>query len=80
MPSVPLAKAKAKLGALVKRAGLGESVEITRRGKPVAKIVPIDDTRRQIDLAALRALTDTMPEQPMAAGEFVRMMRDGARY
>ena len=80
MESVNLATAKAHLSELVERAAKGESVGITRRGKAVAQITPLDAPRRRIDLAALRALTDTMPRQTETAGNFVRRMRDEDRY
>jgi hypothetical protein len=36
--------------------------------------------RKQVDVAALRKLTDAMPMQSESAGEFVRRMRDEDRY
>ena len=80
MASVTLADAKAHLSALVERAARGESVRITRRGKPVAQITAIGQARKPIDVAALRALTDAMPAQGVAAGEWMRKMRDEERY
>ncbi|MBM3559128.1 MAG: type II toxin-antitoxin system prevent-host-death family antitoxin [Alphaproteobacteria bacterium] len=80
MADVNLAEAKAHLSALVERAAAGETVRILRRGKPVAQIVALGQPRRRIDVAALRSLTDTMPEQPEGAGEFVRRLRDESRY
>jgi prevent-host-death family protein len=80
MDSVNLADAKAHLSELVERAATGEAVCITRRGKPVAQIVPVQTPRKQIDAAALRAMTSVMPLQPEAARRFVRQMRDQDRY
>ncbi|MGH6924696.1 MAG: type II toxin-antitoxin system Phd/YefM family antitoxin [Propylenella sp.] len=80
MDSVSLAEAKARLSELVARAAEGETVEITRRGKPVAQIVPVRKPRKPIDIEALRALTDSMPEQRESAGDFMRRLRDDARY
>ena len=37
-------------------------------------------SRKRIDVAALRAVTDAMPMQPESAGEFTRRMRDEDRY
>ena len=59
---------------------LGETVCITRRGKPVAQLTAIDDRRKRIDPSALRAITDAMPTQPEGARDFVRRIRDGERY
>jgi prevent-host-death family protein len=79
METVNLADAKARLSELVERAAAGETVRITRRGKPVAQIVSVK-ARKPIDFAALRALTDSMPMQKESAGRFIRKMRDKARY
>ena len=63
MSDVTLADAKAHLSELVERATRGETVRITRRGKPVARIVAIDRAPKPIDLVALTALTEAMPKQ-----------------
>lgn len=80
MERVNLADAKTHLSALVDRVGDGETVEILKRGKPVARLVPIVAPKKPIDVAALKALTDRMPYQEVGAGEFIRQMRDNARY
>ncbi len=80
MGDVSLADAKARLGGLVDRVAAGETVRITRRGKPVAQIVPVETRRRRIDAAALRAVTCSMPLQRATASRFVRRMRDEGRY
>jgi len=80
MTSLNLAEAKAQLSDLVTRATAGEVVQITRRGKPVARLMAAEAPRRRIDLGALRALTEGMPEQSESAGDFVRRMRDEDRY
>lgn len=80
MSDVTLADAKAQLSDLVERAIRGEDVRITRRGKPVARIVPLERERKPIDFAALRALRESMPVQSESAETLVRAMRDDARY
>ncbi len=80
MTDVTLADAKAQLSDLVERATRGEDVRITRRGKPVARIVPVERERKPIDFAALKALTDSMPVQAESAGDWLRKVRDGSRY
>lgn len=80
MESVSLAEAKARLSELVARAAEGESVQITRRGKPVAQITPLQRPRKPIDIKLLRSVTDTMQKQPESAGDFIRRMRDDSRY
>ena len=80
MGSVNLADAKARLSELVERAAAGETVRITRRGKPVAQITAVETPRERIDLSALRALTDAMPVQRESARDLVRRMREQDRY
>jgi prevent-host-death family protein len=80
MLDVSLADAKARLSDLVERAMHGEEVRITRRGKPVARIVPVGRERKPIDFAALKALTDSMPLQEESAGSWLRKVRDESRY
>ena len=80
MESVSLADAKAHLSKLVERAAAGDTVCITRRGKPVALITAVVKPRKRVDVAALRALTEGTPRQPESAGTFIRRMRDEDRY
>jgi len=77
---IPLGEAKARLSELVDRVLAGESVRITRRGKPVAQLTGVASPKKPVDVAALRALTDSMTPQKETAEETVRRMRDGDRY
>ena len=76
MDSYNLADAKASLSELVGRAEAGEEIEIKRRGKPVAKIVPIERPKQPIDYDALRALTNRMKPSKVSGVEILREMRD----
>jgi antitoxin (DNA-binding transcriptional repressor) of toxin-antitoxin stability system len=80
MKTVNLAEAKARLSELVERAAAGETVCITKRGKPVAQLGAVQRPRKPVDVAALRALTSRMTMQQESAGDFVRRMRDDSRY
>jgi prevent-host-death family protein len=80
MNAVNLADAKAHLSELVDRVEAGDSVEITRRGKPVARLSAVAKPRKRIDAALLQSLTATMPLQAESAADLVRSMRDGDRY
>jgi prevent-host-death family protein len=80
MTAVNLADAKAHLSELVDRVEAGETVDILRRGKLVARLTPPERPRKPIDLARLKAVTDQMPMQSESAGDFVRRMRDEDRY
>lgn len=80
MATVNLADAKARLSELVDRAAAGDTIEIARRGKTVARLTPATPARKPVDAAALAAVTDGMPESDAGAGDFVRAMRDSDRY
>ncbi len=80
MDTVSVADAKAHLSELIERVSKGETVQITKRGKPVARLTGMATPRKPIDIEALRALTQSMPEQEELAGEFMRRMRDDYRY
>jgi prevent-host-death family protein len=80
MDSVSLADAKARLSELVDRAEAGEDICITRRGKPAVRLTRLDRPKKPIDVAALRKIRDSMPMQEESAAEFIRRMRDDARY
>ena len=77
MDAVSFTEAKAHLSELFDRAEAGESIEVTRRGKPAGRIVPPERKKVPIDVDALRALTD---RQKMQDSDSVRRMRDAARY
>ena len=80
MEAISLADAKAHLSELVGRVEAGGSIDITRRGKPVARLTSVAKARKPIDAALLAALTATMPPQRQGAADLVRSMRDGDRY
>ena len=80
MNAVNLADAKAHLSELIDRVEAGESVDITRRGKPVARLTAVARPRRRVDAALLRSLTATLPPEAEDAADLVRSMRDGDRY
>ena len=80
---ISLQDAETRLGELIDRAEAGESICITRDGKPVAELSAFaikSRPRKPIDIESLRAFTAKMPMQTESAGEFVRAMRDSDRY
>ncbi len=80
MDAISLADAKAHLSELVDRIEAGESVDITRRGKPVARLTAVAKPRKPINAALLQTLTAAMPPQSQSAANLVRSMRDDDRY
>ena len=80
MDAINLADAKAHLSELVDRVEAGDSIDITRRGKPVARLTAVTRPRKSVDVDLLQALTATLPAQAEDAADLVRSMRDGDRY
>ncbi|PXW66816.1 type II toxin-antitoxin system prevent-host-death family antitoxin [Methylobacterium sp. B4] len=79
MDTVDLTDAEGRLSELVDRAEAGESIDITRRGRPVARLTSVAGPRKRIEVAMLRTLTATMPPQDESAVDLVRSMRDSDR-
>lgn len=80
MDTIKLADAKAHLSDLVDRVEAGDTIDITRRGKPVARLTAAVMPRKRIDIDMLKALTASLPPQSHDAADLVRSMRDGDRY
>jgi prevent-host-death family protein len=80
MDTIKLADAKAHLSDLVDRVEAGDTIDITRRGRPVARLIAAVRPRKRIDMAMLKALTASVPPQAPDAADLVRWMRDGDRY
>lgn len=80
MKQIPLADAKARLSELINAVTAGETIEITRRGRAVAKLVPTETPRKPIDYDRLRKHIASLPMDEESSGEFVRKMREDERY
>jgi len=81
MDRYSLADARAHWPELVAKIEAGEEVEIIRDGMTVARVVPQPARKTgKIDVEALRRLTAGQTMQTESAGEFIRKMRDEARY
>lgn len=80
MNAMNIAEAKAHLSELVERAEAGATVEITRRGRPAARLVPAQPPRKAFSAEGLRAMTAGMTPQKQSASAFLREMRDTDRY
>jgi len=64
MTTVGAFDAKTHLNALLRRVSKGETIRITRRGVPIAKLVPADAEER---------------DDPREAAQAIRQLRRGAR-
>ena len=82
MTRINLTEAKAHLGGLIARAEAGETIEIMRRGKVVARLVavPAERPKKPIDIERLRALTASMQPPAESVDDFMRKYRDDDQY
>ena len=77
MVQVTVAEAKTQLSSLLDAVEAGEAVVITRRGKPIAELVPRCSVRDL--LPQLAALRDALPKQQDSGVETIRVLRDDSR-
>ncbi len=63
MPDIGLREAKAHLSELIDRVEQGETLTLTRHGKPVARIVPITERRPGL-LKGRIGMADDFDEMP----------------
>ena len=74
MAAINLAEAKAHLSELVSKAENGEETIIMRRGKPVARLVPVAAPKKMLrSLAGFRA---ALPRARKSSAELIRKLRD----
>ena len=76
MTTVNLAHAKAHLSELIDQVEAGEEIVITRRGRPAARLGPVEPPKRPIDFKALEEFRKTMPPWSKSSTELIREMRD----
>ena len=77
MKTIPPTKAKTCLGALLDEAATGQQVVITRRGRPVARIVAEPAPRKRAVSAWIEGLRSFVDAQPRTEGSSVVDMRNG---
>jgi prevent-host-death family protein len=84
MSEYSIATAKDQLPRLIDRMLDGEPVVITRRGKPVARVVPIEPATvtptQKIDLDWLRSIREVASTGVAPTIDTVKAMRDDYRY
>lgn len=80
MGSYSVAQTKAHLSTLLEQIERGEEILITRRGRPVARLVSAAKKKTPLDLEKLRKLRATQPMAKTPAATLIRAMRNAARY
>lgn len=83
MDRIDLDDTSETLAGVIARVEAGETVIVTRGDAVVARIEPAAATpapKKPIDFELLRRTADALPYQDEPAGEFMRRLRDEARY
>ena len=80
MVTVSLVEAKAHLSELLDKVENGETVVITRHGKPIANVTAAAQPRQPIPFEQLRAFRATMPRRRGSSATAIRKMREEERY
>lgn len=76
MGAYTVAEVKAHLSAILEAVAGGEEVVVTKRGKPVARILPEKQTPTTIDWTKIDAFRDTLQKSKAS----VTLVRKQARY
>jgi prevent-host-death family protein len=76
MGAYTVAEVKAHLSAILEAVANGEEVVVTKRGKPVARILPEKQNPATIDWAKIDAFRDTLRRGKAS----ISLMRKQARY
>ena len=79
MRQVQFSTAKAQLSELIDEVERGETVQITRHGKPVARLVREEDGRRADALRAMAELKELRKKAGRATVEEILAWRDEGR-
>lgn len=76
MSAISLADVKARLSELVDRVEAGDTIKITRGGRPVARLTAAVLPHKRGDATLLRSLTASIPAQAASVADLVRSVRD----
>ncbi len=81
MKTVQATELKAKLSAILGDVERGEVVEITRHGKPIARVVPLEDAheRRRKAVQAIRDLKKSGQKTGMTVEDILSARDEGRK-
>jgi prevent-host-death family protein len=80
MTSVGAFEAKTHLNELLQRASKGETIRITRRGVPIAKLVPPDDGEKEDARNLVEAIRQLRKGTTLGDVTIRELIDDGRRY
>lgn len=80
MKSVGAFEAKTHLNELLRRVSTGETIRITRRGVPIAKLVPIGSEEKKDIATTVRELREIRKGLSLAGLTIREIIDEGRRY
>jgi prevent-host-death family protein len=80
MKSVGAFEAKTRLNELLRRVSSGETVRITRRGVPIAKLVPLQDEDKEDLAKAVQELREMRKRLSLGGLSIRKLIDEGRRY
>lgn len=83
MRQISTTEAKTKLTELLAEVERGGAVEITRRGKPVARLMPVERAGavpRREAVEHMRTFMKRQPQQRFSVEEILEMRDEGRRF
>lgn len=80
MTTVGAFDAKTHLNALLRRVSKGETIRITRRGVPVAKLVPADAGEKQDPSQLVREIRELRKGTTLGKITIRELIHEGRRY
>ncbi len=82
MSTYSVAEAKTKLSELLAGVEAGKTQIITKRGRPIAQVIPVDPKRTPapLDVRGLRAFVQALPDPVDNADEALALWKAHERY
>ena len=81
MDQVGAYEAKTHLPRLLERVRQGESLTITRHGRPIARLVPVEDDDRERALEAVQQIRDRRTRlRRTSVAELIDTIHEGHRF
>ena len=80
MTTVGAFDAKTNLNALLKKVAKGETIQITRRGVPVAKLVPTDSDEAQDPKEIVRDIREIRKGVTLGKIQIRELIEEGRRH
>ncbi|PYV59437.1 MAG: type II toxin-antitoxin system prevent-host-death family antitoxin [Acidobacteria bacterium] len=80
MKTVGAFEAKTRLNELLRQVSEGETIRITRRGVPIAKLVPADDGERRDLKQLVRDIRDIRKGASLGGLSIRELINEGRRY